>query len=302
MVTALRRWLCLLLWLGMGGAGAEALPPVAIGFYTPVMRDLPRQDVEVSLRFWIEELARTLDLSYRPVRFYDDMAELRRDVNAGSINFIVGTGIDIVRHFPAQELADGFSGYPANANPLLLVVRRDAGIHGPADLAGKRLLLMDGDRLSEIYLETLLHAARSRPDWKRPETAGREQRSSKLVHRLFFNQADAALIYRNGYDAALLLNPQIGRELQVLEPYSLAIRSPHIGLFSARVAPEHRKAITEAVMRLNGTVRGRQVLQIYQADNMVATPVQDLAPFEKLLEAHRALKPAAPEPTRKAKP
>lgn len=302
MLGRFRRWLCLILLAGLGSAGAESLPPVAIGFYTPVMRDLPRQDVEVSLRFWVEELARSLNLSYKPVRFYESMPDLRRDMLAGRINFVVGTSVDIAQNFALQELADGFSGYPANPNHLLLVVRRDSGIQGPSDLAGKRVVLMDRDRLSDIYLETLLHQARGKIDWKHLAPPGREQRSSKLVHRLFFNQADAALIYRNGYEAALALNPQIDREVRVLEPYSLEIRSPHIGLFSTQVAPEHRKAISDAAMKLNGTVRGRQVLQIYQADSIVVTTVKELEPFEKLLQTHRALKPAAPATLRKPRP
>lgn len=250
MAGRFRRWLFLLLFAGLGSAGAEGVPPVAVGFYTPVMRDLPRKDVEVSLRFWVEELAHSLNLTYKPVRFYESMAELRRDMTAGSINFVVGTSVDIAMTFPTQELADGFAAHKAQPDHLLLVVRRDSGIQSPADLAGKRVMLMERDRLSDIYLETLLLQAWGKLDWKRLAPLGREQRSSKLAHRLCFNQADAALIYRNGYDAALALNPQIERQLRVLDDYSLNIRSPHIGLFSARVHPEHRSFITEAAMKL----------------------------------------------------
>jgi hypothetical protein len=293
MAGRFRRWLFLLLFAGLGGAGAEGLPPVAIGFYMPVMRDLPRQDVEVSLRFWVEELARSLNLTYKPVRFYESMADLRRDMTAGSINFVVGTSVDIALTFPVQELADGFAGYKAEPDHLLLVVRRDSGIQSPADLAGKRVVLLERDKLSDIYLETLLLQARGSLDRNRLATLGREQRSSKLAHRLFFKQADAALIYRNGFDAALALNPQIDRELRVLEDYSLKIRSPHIGLFSAHVRPEHRSLITEAARRLNSTARGRQVLNIYQTEGIELTRVGDLEPFARLLETYRALKPAS---------
>jgi ABC-type phosphate/phosphonate transport system substrate-binding protein len=209
--------------------------------------------------------------------------------------------VDIALTFPVQELADGFSGYNSEPDHLLLVVRRDSGIQSPADLAGKRVIMMERDKLSDIYLETLLLQAWGKADWKRLAPPAREQRSSQLAHRLFFNQADAALIYRNGYDAALALNPQIERQLRVLEDYSLKIRSPHIGLFSAQVRPEHRSFISEAAMRLNGTARGRQVMQIYKAEGMVPTRVGDLAPFERLLEAHRALKQPSPAPAKKAK-
>ncbi len=53
--------------------------------------------------------------------------------------------------------------------------------------------------------------------------------------------------------------------------------------------PEHRETITQAVLRLNETARGRQVLQIYLADNLVRTPLRDLAPFRELIETHRKL-------------
>ncbi len=271
-----------------GPARAEP-PPVAIGFYLPVIRDLPRKDVEVSLRFWVEELARSMGLTYEPIQMYDDLASLRRDLVSGKLNFLVTTAIGAVKHFAPEELADGFSGYKQEANHLLLVVRRDTGISTPGDLAGKRIALTESDELSDLYLETLLLKAWGQADWKRLGPITREQRSSKLAHRLFFGQADAALLYRNGYQAALALNPQLGQRLQVLEAYSLKIRSPHIGLFSAQVRPEDREAITQAALRLNETARGRQVLQIYLADGMVRTQLRDLAPFRELLETHRKL-------------
>ena len=42
----------------------EAPPPIAIGFYTPVFRDVPRADVEISLKFWVEELGQLVKLRY----------------------------------------------------------------------------------------------------------------------------------------------------------------------------------------------------------------------------------------------
>jgi hypothetical protein len=285
-----RLWLALaLLLFGMGAQAAEPPPPMAIGFYTPVIRDIPRKDVEVSLRFWIEELARSMNLTYKPVQFYDDLDTLRRDLRSGKLNFVVATSMGVAQHFPLDELSDGFSGYKNTPDHLLLVVRRDAGIRGPADLAGKRIGLLDGDELSEVYLETLLLKAWGKPDWNRLGPITRELRSGKLAHRLFFNQVDAALMLRSGYESALALNPQIGQRMQVLEDFTFKTRSPHIGLFSSQVRPEHRELVTQAVLKLNDTARGRQVLQIYQADTMVRTQVRDLEPYRELLETHRAL-------------
>ncbi len=303
MARHLRFWIALiLLFAGGVGVRAEALPPLAIAFQTSVINDLPRKDVEISLRFWIEELSRSLNLPYKPVRFYDSMADLKRDMANGTVNFMVANSMDVAENFSLNEIAEGFAGYKSEPDHLLLVVRRDAGISRAADLIGKRLALAEYDQLAVVYLETLIMQGGGKPDEKSLVPIIWEQRSNKLAHRLFFGQADAALIYRNGYESALALNPQIGQRLKVLDDYSLKIRSPHIGLFSAQLRPEHREAIAQAAMKLNNTARGRQVLQIYLADSLVLTSPRDLAPFQRLLEQHRTLKAGQKGSARKGNP
>ncbi len=286
-----RFWLVLALLVSWGWVHAEP-PPIAIGFYLPVIRDVPRRDVELSLRFWVEELGAAVHLTYKPIRFYENFADLRRDMKSGEINFIVATSMGVVQNFQPDELADGFSGLKSQPDHLFLVVRRGSGIRNLTDLPGKRLEILDRDELSEVYLETLLMKAGDKQVKSTLDGSGREKRSVNLVHHLFFGKADAALIYRNAYEAALAMNPQIGQQLEVLDAYSFKGRSPHIGLFSSRVAPQDTQAITKGAMNLGSNARGRQVLDIYDADQMVVTKVQDLEPFRELLAENRALKAA----------
>jgi hypothetical protein len=198
----------------------------------------------------------------------------------------------VVQYFSMDELQDGFSGLKDVPDHLFLVVKRASGIRSPADLASKRVAILEGDELSEVYLDTLMMKALGKAAVTGAPSVTHEKRSSTLVHRVFFNQADAALVRRNTYEAALAMNPQIGQQLQVLEAYSFKGRSPHIGLFSARVAPQDAQAITRSAMTMGSTARGRQVLDIYNADSMVLTKVTDLEPFVDLLTQYRTLKDA----------
>jgi hypothetical protein len=288
LITILRRALVLLA-LCLTAARAEP-PPVAIGFYLPVLRDVARQDIEVSLRFWVEELARSLNLTYKPIQFYDVMEHMKHDMEAGRINFIVADAMGIARYFKPEDLRDGFSGYKQDPENLLLIARVDSGVHGPGDMVGKRVGVLDGDELSEVYLDTLLYKAWGRSGWDRLGEVVRETRSNRLAHQLFFGRIDAALIYRSAYEAAVALNPQVGARLKVLDQYTFKIRSPHTAMFSSAVNPEDREIITRAALRLNESARGRQVMQIYKADDMVRTQVRDLQPFYDLLAMRRALK------------
>lgn len=282
-------WLALWM-LGLCAARADAPPPLAMGFYLPVIRDVPRKDVEISLRFWIEELAQAAKLTYKPVRMYDQLEDLRRDLANGQINFVVATSMGMVQHFRAEDLADGFSGYKAKLDDLMLVVRSDAGIRTPADLTGKRMSLLEADELTDVYLPTLLMRSGLRGDLNQLGSVTRLSNTAKQVYSLFFGKADAALVYRNTYETALALNPQIGQRLQVLDAYTFKTRSPYIALFSSRVSTEHRKLMTDWAMTVGDTPRGRQVLEIYHADVFEQTRVQDLVPYRHLLKEYGDLK------------
>lgn len=276
-----------------GIAYAEPLPVFSMGFYLPVIRDVPRKDVEISLRFWIEEVCKSVDVNCKPVRFYDDQNALKQALNDDTINFVVATSMCFVQNFPTEELSDGFSGYKLIDDDLLLVVRRDAAIHSPANLKGKRMALLDSDELTDIYLGTLLMKAGMKSDLSQLSSLSRETRSSKQVYQLFFDKADAALIYRSGYETALELNPQIGQRMQVLEKYTFKNRSPHTAFFSSRVNPLNREMIIKAGLKLAGTPRGLQVLQLYQSTDMERTKVSDLLPYHELLNTYQTLRKAA---------
>jgi ABC-type phosphate/phosphonate transport system substrate-binding protein len=284
----LRQGLLMLLFaLATSAAHADEPPPIAIGFYMPLIRDVPRKDVEVTLRYWVEELTKPFNLTYRPVRLYDSMDELKRDMQADKINFMVASAMAVAQHFSNEELAGGFSGVKSTPENLLLVVRRAAGIRTLPDLTGKRVLVLDQDELSEVYLKTLLMKASLSPN--RLAAIKKEKRSNSLVLQLFFNQGDAALINRNAFEIARTMNPQIGERLEVLEAYTFEARASGTGLFSARISPEHRDFITQAALKIGTTARGRQLLDIYQADAMVKTDVSDLNPYRELLDAYAKL-------------
>ncbi|MCK9261191.1 MAG: phosphate/phosphite/phosphonate ABC transporter substrate-binding protein [Azoarcus sp.] len=282
-----RRWLGIL-FLCIAPAFAHAAPPLlAIGVYLPAIRDVPRKDVEITVRVWVEEIASKVGVSIRPVQLYDDLSALKRDVVAGKVNYIVSTPMGLAQHFSDDDLADGFASAGAANDALLLVVRRDAGIRRPADLAGRHVQLRERDELSEIYLNTLLRVSGVSPS--QLKTVSTQRNANALVLKLFFNQCDAALITRNAFEIAGELNPQIRKRLQVLDAYTFEAYRDNIGMFSSSVSTEDREAITAAALTMDNTPRGRQLLEIYRTDKLIRSHVSDLHPYRALLATHNKL-------------
>jgi ABC-type phosphate/phosphonate transport system substrate-binding protein len=199
----------------------------------------------------------------------------------------------MAQNFSNDELRDGFSAQRNQSDHLVLVVRKGSTIQNFADLAGKRLSLLSGDELSDVYLETQLMKVWGKPDEARLASVTRQKRSSALVHDLFFGRTDAVFVRRNSLEAAATLNPQILQQLVVLEDYTFKGKVPNIGFFSTRITPEQAETVTRAVLTLGDSARGKQVLEIYHADAMVRTSYKDLDAFRELLSQHRALKAVA---------
>lgn len=281
--------LCIGMLCGTMGLARAEDPPFAIGLYMSVIREVPRKDVELSLRFWIDELSGGHEVNYKPIKLYDDVKTMASDLKTGKINFIVAPGMDIVDELSLDELADGFAGFRHSRDDVVLLVRRDAKITTPADLRGKRLTLLDDDLLMDKYMQTLLMRAGLRSDMSQLRSVIRESRCNKQINQLFFGQADAALVYSSSYEIARELNPQIAQRVQALDAYTFHIRSPYFGLFSSSVSPEYRERITKFALLLDNTARGRQVLQVYHADVMERTQVSDLQPLRTLNEEYKKL-------------
>jgi hypothetical protein len=72
-----------------------------VAVHLGALRDASRADVEVSLKVWAEELVRILDVPAE-MHFYDAMPEIRRDLDADRVNFVIADGLDLLQPFPGQ--------------------------------------------------------------------------------------------------------------------------------------------------------------------------------------------------------
>lgn len=286
-----------LTWLNLAGSGVEERPSeftLELGFLVTNLRDVSRTDVDISLRFWVEEMMHSQQLR-ATTHLYDKVEAMRQDFSAGRLNMIVLSSAEVVRHFPLDELAEGFIGYNEQPDNLLLVARQGAGIRSAADLAGKRLILTDADPLSRLYLETLA----LRTFGEKGETAFgaviEVSRSNLAVNRLFFGGADAALVSRSAFDLAVTLNPQIGERIEVLDAYTLAIRSLNVGLFSRKVSLEDRERVLRLAFELMRTPRGQQILQLYHTAYIDRCGLNILEPVQRLFQENQSLRARYPK-------
>lgn len=283
---ALRRLLGVLILLTLPSL-AFAQEVVRMGFNVKITRDLNRSDVQTALGLWAEELSKAYAVPTE-TEFYDDTASMRRDFDLGKINFVIAASMDFARHFKLNELAEGFRGEVINDHTLLLLAHKETRIADARGLAGKRIALLEGDELSEVYLETVCLRHYQRPCKQVFSGIETVANSNQLMMKLFFRKVDLVLSKRNGFETARELNPQIGLTTQEITRFPL--KSSYYGLWNRKISPEFRQHSLKQVPAMHKAVRGRQVLDVFKVDRLVLVSEQELQPVYDLLADYEALR------------
>lgn len=288
--------LALLAWPALAAAPAPVPTggeTARLGMYMKIARDLNRADVRAALEVWAEELTRKFQVPSEVV-FYADIAPLRRDFEAGRINMVIADAMTFVRHFQAEELADGFTTKLHSDASLLLLARSGTT---KTDLAGMRVAQIANDDISSTYLETLCLRQHGRACQDLPIAVVPVSNNHQAMTRLLFKQADMALVNRHGYELATELNPQLAHAGQVVS--ELAFDTQYFGFFSAQVDPAFRHFALRSIPTTHREIRGRQLLDVFKVEQVALTDPSALKPFYQLEKEYRDLKARA---TRKAGP
>jgi hypothetical protein len=281
--------LALLLALFAGIVGATTGGEVArLGMYMPIARDLSRLDTRTALEVWAEELTSRFQVPTH-ISFYDDVNELRRDFDAGKVNLVVADAMTFVRHFKEDELADGFTAkLQADASLQLLA---KPGI-GKPELAGRKIAVIEGDEISNTYLETLCLRQYGRDCASVIGAIVPVANTHRAVTRLFFNQVDFALVNRHGMETAKEMNPQLGKAGEIVD--QLYYETYYFGFFSQKVSPSFRRFALRTIPEVHLNPRGKQLLDVFKTDRMAFAEPAMLKPFYALERDYRALKSRKP--------
>lgn len=265
---------------------ASNMKPLEMGFYLPAVREANPADLKTSLGIWTEELGRPFGVRVR-ARLYQDIEAMRRDVDAQALDFVNAGGMEIAELFGPDVFLQGYARRPPGGGAgLVLLVNKTANVRAFADLRGKRIARPSQDRLTETYLESQCLRVWAVP-CQGALTQIEEKREISALHKVFFGQADAALVSVETLNLARELNPQIDSRVVVLQEW----RSQGLvfGMLLPHADPAYRSLILRSIDAALKSVRGRQMMELFKTEQLDPVDGEALKPFRALAREYHEL-------------
>ncbi|MBM4044018.1 MAG: phosphate/phosphite/phosphonate ABC transporter substrate-binding protein [Planctomycetes bacterium] len=261
-----------------------------LAFSDHVFADVNVSDGLAAMKVWIETIGRRRHVSVTVQgRVYDELAVLRQGLHAREIDLAVISARDYLSLAEEGVLEPQFMSVRAGkaTEQYVLLARKNGGIGDVSALRDRSVLVQKTSRtnMASLWLETLLM------EKGMPANAAKAKEVNKVTRAalpVFFGQADACVVNQNGLETLVELNPQVGKQLQVLATSSEIL--PIITCLRAGYRPSFLKDFLSAAYELNQDAAGRQVLAIFQVEGVVSFDPSYLDAVKDLLKRHHELK------------
>jgi len=159
----------------------------------------------------------------------------------------------------------------------IILVHRNSGINDVHDLRGRKILLYNNPRmcLAPAWVASITGLPKT-------ESIGmtRIDNISRTVLPVFFHQADACVVTAIGFEIACELNPQLLKDLRVLATSPEVVSS--VFFFRPGYVSHVKDKLETAMLTLQETPAGQQLLMMFQGDAVVKQPISCLESSRQL--------------------
>ncbi len=268
-------------------SGAEVLH-TSVAFSKGTFVDVSKEQAQSIAALWTDIVASNWG-STSSTHIYNTLAELETDIRSKKIDLVVlisGEYLALREKVPLDPLFIPVKGKDLY-DRLVLVVRKDSGSRSLSDLKGKTLF-KQRNLNDDLWLDTLLMRQGVRNPERFFSDAREMTKPSASIFAVFFRKADACIVTQRSLRVMAELNPQLSRDLLILEespPWPTSIIAVRKGL-----PVQRREAIQEVLGTLDQSTQGKQLLTLFRMDSLVSFRPEYLTQLEGLSRENRTFK------------
>lgn len=264
---------------------------IRLGYFLPSLSNVDAKDVKLSLDYYAAEIGKQSVEFELETHFYKDLETFKDDIIHKRLDAISASFLILAKEFDTSIFKSGFKPVSENEvayNRLVLLVRNKSKINTLQALKNKKILRIDNNDVEDLFMKVTLQKKFNKDPSEFFEKNIFVDNYAKAVMQLFFNKADAALVTQAAFDMASELNPQISKNLKIIDHYDLSLRTGF--LFLNNFDQEKVEKFKQIAFKMHQNERGKQILNIFKADYIVEGKIADIDTTRKMYQEYMALK------------
>jgi len=272
-------------------AGEREPFTAVIGYSSSIFTHLVKENSQAAARLWSNLVIRNNNGSAE-TRIFQNCSEMEKELKEGKIDLLIllsneylglknrGLLEPLFISARGEELYDTF----------ILITRKDSGIHSVVDLRGKAFLQQSGSHceIHRLWFDMLMMKQGVHEPGRFFSFLKDVIGPSQAVMPVFFKRADACILSRRSFDVMAELNPQLRRDLQIIE----ASTPVATGVICIRKGCDRvqRERLIEVLETLDRDVEGRQLLTLFRMSRLVPFRPEYLTSVEAFLKEYNELR------------
>jgi ABC-type phosphate/phosphonate transport system substrate-binding protein len=264
-------------------------PDLVVAYAPKALVDVDPKDAMAAFRIYVEELAKQIGQS-SGIYSYDNIENVMKEVENGRVDMISMSSIQYLRlkNKSLIELAYGNMRGGKTTLKYFLLTHTNKGFTKIGDLKGKKLVLIKGDDIGALYLNTALLRQRLGETREFFSSVDEKIKTSQAVLPVFFGQADACIVNDVAYQTMVEMNPQLGKDLKILAASSELL--DNLAIFRKSLDDGIKQKAREVAKGLKTNPRGKQILMLFKIEDLVPLNETDLSGIRDLLGEYNRLK------------
>jgi ABC-type phosphate/phosphonate transport system substrate-binding protein len=254
---------------------------VILGFSANVFKHSNLADAKAVSSILLQQVLDSWSINLgNSVFIYENPDFLRIDIQKGAIDIIALTTPEYfmlmkqvkISPFLTYKLSDRI------LDRMLLIVRKDSGIRSLKGLKGRKIAMVsnpdDDSNLPDMWFTTVVlkNGDNYRKDFA--SSIYKVRKGTNAISDVFFKNADAAVVPEMELSVSRELNPQIGRELSVIDSskqmlFSVLCYTGRLTSTLARYKDRDLQSISDLLCNTNNTEAGRHFLSIFRITSFV---------------------------------
>jgi ABC-type phosphate/phosphonate transport system substrate-binding protein len=265
---------------------------VNIGFSSKAFVNVPREDIRVAVRILSQKVAKNT-VGSADSRIYDSTAEIEQDLKAKKLDAVALTPEDffeISSRTPIEPVMVTATD-KGHEVELILLTRKDSGICSFHELKNRIIAvparIVQYGNMYFTWVEILLMRETYKSIEQYFSTVRETKTPSLSLMQVFFRQADACVVTSQIFELTAELNPQIVRELKVIE--RVGKLSGGILVLRPDLPGDRKQKLLRSLRTIHEDPEGRQLFLLFQLNRLVPYRPEFLQATAAFFAEHRNL-------------